>query len=172
MIHLIPALPLVSDNQFTALVEDPNRLGRATLFAIDLVGQNVDIEVAVAVEISKGGNDRAVLEINAIFSRSLFELQRAVRSLPILDQQVDEELIGIVVIADVNVEISVIVDIGEGDSDGPGLLATADTGGFGHVLEFQARPLQIETIFERPISGKHVRHPVQIQITYGHCPTG
>ena len=116
----------------------------------------IAVQEAVAVVVGKGGHDRGVLHVEAVFVGAFGEGAVAV---------VDEEQIGGVVTADVDVRPAVLIDVHHSCADlrcgGAGAI---DACGGGDVGEFEGGCLPVQRARAVPRDNKNVEQAVAVKI--------
>ena len=143
------------------------RLVRKTIRRYVSITADVDVEVPVVVDVGEGGEDRSIANVQPVGGRLLREARRSGR------RPVDEQLIRGVVVADVDVEVAVPVDVDERGA-GPPRVTPTD-----HRIEDPGEPhpvlrvdLEVEPVLARPTDAEDVRTLVAVEITDAHATAG
>ena len=146
---------------FARFDEDRLFFGKA-LGAIPSVGEDVEVQLAVAVVIAKSRSMAGVHEVEAK-GLGLFG-KRAIAV-------VDEKLIGGEVIADVNIELAVAIDIGEGAAYAP-CVAAVHAGPGGDIFELHGGDLAKELVFSWTAGEVDVGPAIAVKIPDRHAARG
>ena len=143
--------------------------GGATGGVFVLVGGEVEVEVAIEVVVSEGGLEGGVDEVEAVLFGAFFEAGFVGRF-----GEVDEELVGGVVVGDEEVEVAVAVDIGESGAGGPGVFEVGEeAGGFGMVGEGEGSiGLEVEGSGTGGAGAEEVGSVVAIEVSDGEAASG
>ncbi len=131
--------------------------------ALEIPGEKKAVEIPVQVIVTEGGHQASIRDGETI-GLCLF------REFPF--SIIYPEVIGRVVIADMNVEVSVGVDIHEGWPGRPrsGRLDSRLGGGVDKPEGFLG--LEIDSIFGRPPGQKEIWPAISIEISHSDAPTG
>ena len=130
-----------------------------TLREIEDVGDDIAVEVAIAVVVREGGHDGGILHIEPVLVGALGEGAVAV---------VDEQQVRGVVAADVEVGPAVLVDVHHGGADfGRGGIGTVDSGGGSDVHELERSGLPVERAGTILGDDKNVGPTVAIEVGHG-----
>ena len=108
---------------------------------VEAIRQNKEVEVAVAIKIAEAGRQRGVADVQASWPGSFLEdgdTSVAVTS-------VDEELVRSGVIADMQVEVAITIQIGDAGS-GRKALSTSDASDCPDLLKLPATSVQVEEV--------------------------
>ena len=136
------------------------------------MGENIEIQIAIAVIVGKSCDHGAISNIQSVFRRFLNETQGAAGAFPVNNGLIDKKLIRIIVIADVDVEIPIIINISQGNPDCPGTIPSGNTRFPGDIGELHFAGLQKQTVLSRAAAGKDVGAAIQIQIAHSDGRAG
>ena len=136
-------------------------LRRKPFRSIPPVGENVEIEITVTIVVTKRWRVAGINEIKSPFFRGLNKSAVAI---------IQKKLVGRKVVANVKIDVSVVVDISGGTSNGPGV-PTVHSSLTGHIGELHSRSLTIQLVGNGPPSKKNIRFSISIEISNGD-PSG
>ena len=138
------------------------RLDGTSSLPVVAVGQEKHIEIAILVIVTESRQETGIDPGQTEPGSSLFKLPHAV---------VQVERIGRVVVADVEVEVSIVVKIGQRCPRAPGLSST-HPGCRRDVFKSEGGPsLPVEFVLPRAARKEEIRKPVTIDVAYGHPTT-
>ena len=149
-------------------------LGDGQLFGsplgvFDAIGQQVHVQLAIAIIVRKGCAVAAIHGIQARLLGGFLEDDRlAIGTLA----HVDEELVGHHIVADVNIHSPISIHIRRRRPRRPGLATINRAGGGRDVFEFQISRLAIEEIFPSGSGEEHIRFAIAIEVRNGHPTSG
>jgi hypothetical protein len=132
--------------------------------------QQIHIEKTVTVIVRKRRDDRAIRPIQPIRGGPFFKLQRRTPD-PVIEQQIDVELIWTVKVADINVKIPVILDIHEHHMHPPAIIPFQPQT-LRNIFELQRSRLQEKTIVPHPARRENIGSSIEVNIPDRHTATG
>lgn len=149
---------------------DDGHFGEGAIRVLDAVGKKVDVEESIAIIVGEGGRVTAIDDVDAGFLGALAEGDSfSIWTLT----RVEEKLVGDHVVADVDVETAVAIDVCGGGSGGPGASAIklCASGGSG-VLELEVTFLKVEKIGAGAAGEEDVWLAISIEIADCDASTG
>ena len=130
----------------------------ASVFAVVTIGDEPDVEVAVAIKVAKARHETGVDLSEAEVSGRFAKFSRAV---------VEEKGIRRVIIAKVEVEIAIVVDIDGGGSGAPVVFAAFDSCRSRDIFEGEIAGLAIESITFGAASEEEVGFLISVEVADG-----
>ena len=131
--------------------------------AHELVRQHEEIEVPVVIDIGEGRHEARTHRVQAVFLTPFREAR-----LPVIE----EKLVGRLVVADIKIQVAVVIDVGQRGPRPPAIAPTDSR--LRKLFKFQlaAFLLQVESVLSGAAREEEIRQLIAVQITDRHPPHG
>lgn len=140
------------------------RLLRTASLTVRSIGDNPAVQIAIAIIIAETGHETGIREIEAKLRGRLPKSQGFRRFIQV-------KRVGGIVMANIDVEIVVAVDVDKGHTRSP-VISTADPSRSGHVLEGPRCGLAKEAILPGAAGHEYFRETIPIEIAQRHAAAG
>ena len=119
------------------------------------IRENINVKVAIAVEVTEGRHVAGVHDVQA---------ERLGRFLEVARPVIQIQQVGSVIITDIDVQITVIVDVAHRRTDTPRRMRVEQTGFSRDIIKLQLIALPIESVVSRSIDQVHIRKAIHVDV--------